>query len=321
MLYSFLKIFVGTARWIFCRRIIINKPELLKEKGPLILACNHPNSFLDAVIMDILFSEPIWPLTRGDAFKNNFVRRIMTSLRMLPVYRPSEGVENLSENYRTFDACIDIFKNNGIVLIFSEGLCVNEWHLRSLKKGTARLVTRCQDEKIPLRVLPVGLNYSSYRRFGKNIFINFGTPFRINDINANDTDGIRNQAFNNRLQKELEPLVFEINKNDKQRQSELLELKPSLLTKILLFLPAIAGWLVHVPLYLPIKKITLKKLGRTVHVDSIMTAFLVFSYPFYLLLIVSLVYVFVKTWLVIFLFLILPFTAWSYMQLKEQLDQ
>ena len=53
---------------------------------------------------------------------------------MLPVYRPSEGVENLSENYKTFDTCIELFKRGEIVLIFSEGLCVNEWHLRPLKK-------------------------------------------------------------------------------------------------------------------------------------------------------------------------------------------
>jgi len=37
--------------------------------GPLLLACNHPNSFLDGIILDILFDEPIWALTRGDVFK------------------------------------------------------------------------------------------------------------------------------------------------------------------------------------------------------------------------------------------------------------
>jgi len=321
MLYSFLKIFIGFARHFFCRYTFINKPELLKEKGPLLLACNHPNSFLDAVLLDLLFQQPIWSLTRGDVFKNNFINSILNSLNMLPVYRPSEGVENLSENYKTFDACIDIFRNNGVVLIFSEGLCVNEWHLRSLKKGTARLAIKCQDENIPLKILPVGINYSSYRRFGKNVFLNFGTTYSLDDLNKNESEGTRNQAFNNRLQKELEPLVFEIDKKDLQRQRELLEVKPSLLSKIILFLPAIVGWMVHAPLYLSVKMFTLKILGRTVHVDSIMTALLVFSYPVYLLLIVLVLLLITKCWWVIFLFLILPFTAWSYMKLKGQLDQ
>src|SRR6185503_5127164 len=106
MLYSILKVIVRLAAKIFCRKIIINYPDLLKEKGPMILASNHPNSFLDAVIMDILFEQPIWSLTRGDAFLGKRINRILFKLKMLPVYRMREGVENLSQNYKTFDACI-----------------------------------------------------------------------------------------------------------------------------------------------------------------------------------------------------------------------
>src|SRR5574339_1121654 len=182
MLYSILKVFVRLAAKIFCRKIIINNPELLNEKGPMILACSHPNSFLDAVLMDILFEQPVWSLTRGDAFLNKRITRLFYKLKMLPVYRPTEGVENLSENYKTFDTCIELFKRNTIVLIFSEGLCENEWHLRSLKKGTARLAYKCLQENIPLKILPVGLNYSSFQRFGKNLFINFGNLFAVDEF-------------------------------------------------------------------------------------------------------------------------------------------
>ncbi|MBS1654119.1 MAG: 1-acyl-sn-glycerol-3-phosphate acyltransferase, partial [Bacteroidetes bacterium] len=100
---------------IFCRKVIVNKPELLKLKGPLLLACNHPNSFLDAIILDVLFDQPVYSLARGDVFKKPFYIRLLTALKILPVYRTSEGVENLSENYKTFDACLDIFKKKGIV--------------------------------------------------------------------------------------------------------------------------------------------------------------------------------------------------------------
>jgi 1-acyl-sn-glycerol-3-phosphate acyltransferase len=64
MIYSILKVWVRLAAWIFCRKIIINKKEVLKEKGPLLLACNHPNSFLDSVMLDILFEQPVWSLAR-----------------------------------------------------------------------------------------------------------------------------------------------------------------------------------------------------------------------------------------------------------------
>lgn len=320
MLYAILKVIVRLAARIFCRRILINKPELLKEKGPMILACSHPNSFLDAVVMDILFEKPIWSLTRGDAFLNKRITNLFYKFKMLPVYRPSEGVENLSENYKTFDACIELFKRGQTVLIFSEGLCVNEWHLRPLKKGTARLAYKCQQENIPLKILPVGINYSSFKRFGKNLFVNFGTIFTANDFDKKLSDGAWNQVFNNKLQQELCPLVFEIEKKDKKKQKELLEINPSLLTKILLSIPAGLGWLIHAPLYLPIKYWVYKKYNDTGHVDSMQIVLPIFIYPFYLLLIGLVSFFIFKTGWVFLLFFILPFTAWSYVQVKEQLD-
>jgi len=320
MLYSVLKVIVRMAARIFCRKIIINKPELLKEKGPMILACSHPNSFLDAVLMDILFEKPIWSLTRGDAFLNKRITKLFYKLKMLPVYRPSEGVENLSENYKTFDSCIDLFKQGEIVLIFSEGICVNEWHLRPLKKGTARLAYKCQQENIPLKILPVGINYSSFKRFGKNLFVNFGTIFTANDFDRTLSDGAWNQVFNNKLEQELHPLVFEIEKKDKKKQKELLEIKPSLLTSILLVIPAAIGWLFHAPLYLPIKYWVYKKYNNTGHLDAMQIVLPLFIYPFYLLLVTFLLFFTLNSYWVFLLMIILPFTAWSYVQVKRQLD-
>jgi len=320
MLYSVLKVIVRMAARIFCRKIIINKPELLKEKGPMILACSHPNSFLDAVLMDILFEKPIWSLTRGDAFLNKRITKLFYKLKMLPVYRPSEGVENLSENYKTFDSCIDLFKQGEIVLIFSEGICVNEWHLRPLKKGTARLAYKCQQENIPLKILPVGINYSSFKRFGKNLFVNFGTIFTANDFDRTLSDGAWNQVFNNKLEQELHPLVFEIEKKDKKKQKELLEIKPSLLTSILLVIPAAIGWLFHAPLYLPIKYWVNKKYNDTGHLDAMQIVLPLFIYPFYLLFVTFLLFIILNSYWVFLLIIILPFTAWSYVQVKGQLD-
>jgi 1-acyl-sn-glycerol-3-phosphate acyltransferase len=103
---------------IFCREIIINNRAMLRKNGPLLLASNHPNSFLDAVILDILFKKPIWSLTRGDVFKNKFISRVLTALKMFPVYRVSEGAENLNSDYKTFENCKKVFKEK-VLYLFS----------------------------------------------------------------------------------------------------------------------------------------------------------------------------------------------------------
>lgn len=294
---------------------------MLKMQGPLLLACNHPNSFLDAVILDLLFERPIWSLARGDVFKSKTIIRLLTAVKILPVYRTSEGAENLSENYKTFDACIELFRQNGIVLIFSEGKCINEWHLRPLKKGTARLAIQCWKEGIPLRVLPVGINYSSFRRFGKNIHLRFGESITSSVIRDKETDGLRNQAFNQQLQAALRPLVFEIPKTDQRLQEEKLAVPVPVVKKILLLLPAAMGLLVHAPLYLPLKRFAWKKANHNDHYDSVLVSVILFTYPFYLLLLALLTFWITQSALAWLLLLLLPFCAWAYVQLKPQLDK
>jgi 1-acyl-sn-glycerol-3-phosphate acyltransferase len=56
MPYRVVKLFVRLAARLFCRKITINDTDLLQSKGPLLLACNHPNSFLDAVILVAILS-------------------------------------------------------------------------------------------------------------------------------------------------------------------------------------------------------------------------------------------------------------------------
>lgn len=306
---------------IFCRRILINKPGFLKKKGPLLLASNHPNSFLDAAILAALFKAPVYSLARGDVFKKPVYKRILQALKMFPVYRTSEGAENLGINYETFAECKTVFRNNGVVLIFSEAKCVNEWHLRPLRKGTARLSFGSWEENIPLQVLPVGINYSSFRRFSKNVFINFGEIIAKEDFDLDQADGKRNLAFNLRLKEQLHQLVFEINKTDIQKQKAILEKKPSEFAKIFLFIPAAIGWLVHAPLYIPVKTFVCKKTINSDHYDSVLVVLLLFIYPVYLLLVTTIVVLLFRNFYFLLLTLILPFTAWAYVQVKPQLDK
>jgi 1-acyl-sn-glycerol-3-phosphate acyltransferase len=312
---------VGLAMKIFCRKIIVNNRAMLMKGGPLLLASNHPNSFLDAIILDILFQKPIWSLARGDVFRNAFISKILTALKMFPVYRVSEVVENLNSNYETFENCKKLFRDQGNVLIFSEGKCVNEWRLRPLKKGTARLAINSWEENIPLEVLPIGINYSSFHRFGKNVMINFGNIISEKDIPGNLSGGMRYQHFNNLLQQQLISLVYEIKKDNKEQQQLLLEKQPSRFERFTFAIPAAMGWLLHLPLYIPVQKVINKKTATNDHYDSLMAAVLLFTYPFYLFLISYLTFYFTHSFYSFLLLLLLPITAWCYVQVKPQLDK
>ena len=319
MLYKLLHFPAKLALLIWCRHLRINKKEILNADGPLLIAANHPNSFLDAILLCSLFKRPLYSLARGDAFKNKFIHKLLLSLNMFPVYRVSEGVENLEENYKTFDECIEVFKKNGIVLIFSEGKCVNEWHLRQLKKGTARLAITAWEQGIPLKVIPLGINYQSFKSFGKNVFLNFGNFISQHDIPFAETESSGNkiQLFNITLKTELQKLVLEIDTNNSAVLKSTFQKNISLIRKFLLAIPAIAGYILHAPLYVPVQKFALKKFGKIDHYDSVTVALLFIIYPFYLIAVAIITCYFFGIWWPA-VFLILPFCAWSYVQIKKQ---
>ena len=318
MLFKLLKYPSKRAILFFCRHIIINKKSILKNKGPLLIACNHPNSFLDAIILAALFKKPIYSLARGDVFKNKRIAKILISLNILPVFRITEGAENLNTNYDTFEKCREIFKKNGIVLIFSEGLCVNEWKLRSLKKGTARLAFSAWNEGIDLTVIPTGINYQSFRSFGKNVQLNFGTRILKQNFKLTETEGVNIKLFNEQLKTELKTLVVEIESHQKETIKNTFHVKQHPIKKSMLHIPAIIGKIIHAPLFIPVHKISWKHFEKLDHYDSVVVGLLFVLYPLYLLIISSILFALLGGLYWLFVFIILPFLAWSFIQLKKQ---
>ena len=280
---------------------------MLQSQGPLLIASNHPNSFLDAIILATLFKNPVYSLARGDAFKRKLTARILASFNMLPVYRVSEGVENLENNYGTFTECQNLFSQNKIVLIFSEGRCINEWHLRPLKKGTARLALTAWHQNIPVKVLPLGINYSNFRKYGKTLMLNFGNIITIADISTDLQSGKALTEFNHKLREELEKLVFEIDKSDHEKLKKYFNLEQGLLKKIFLLIPAIAGFLIHFPLYYTIHFFIKDKASD--HYDSVMTGLLFFIYPLYVLTVTFLIFFLTHSVISLWLLLFIPLTA------------
>jgi 1-acyl-sn-glycerol-3-phosphate acyltransferase len=212
LLYHLVKPIIRLATLFFCRKIYLNTKKYLLTNGPLLLAVNHPNSFLDAVLIGIQFKQPVYFLARGDAFKKQWALKILTALKCIPVYRLREGKEFLSFNEATFEKCRAIFKQNGIVLIFSEGLCVNEWNIRNLKKGTARLaISSWQIPEIGnrLKILPVGINYSSFTRGPKKVFIQFGDYIEQASVSDLQTDGEMYSAINKSIAEQLQQLCWD----------------------------------------------------------------------------------------------------------------
>lgn len=299
---------------VFFAKLLINGEENIPTNKPILLALNHPNSFLDAVIVGGHLKRETYFLARGDAFKNNVARPILHSLNMLPIYRLSEGKENLGKNNDTFDACQKILVKNKMVILFAEGLSENNWDLRPMRKGLARLAHKAwksNNASNQLQVVPIGLTYEHFEGEGKIMLINIGKPIVAEkfDLEGNEAQFVRefNQSVSEGLAG-LIPVFPEMKPKSKQHHVFRAQLRNLVQTetnvsKILSSInlssesenksfrenKLIKSTLVFWPLY-AFSEWTAKKLFKqSLFHDSVIFGLLLFLWPLYVLLVFGLI--------------------------------
>jgi 1-acyl-sn-glycerol-3-phosphate acyltransferase len=161
----------------------ITGEENIPKDAPFLLCSNHPNAFMDAIVLGMSVKRRTWFLVRSDVFRSKLSAALFEFIGMLPIYRLQEGVENLSKNDETFARCTRILEKKGGIIIFSEGLCIQERRIRKLRKGTARIAftaEQANDFNLGLQVVPVGINYSATPwKFRSTVHLRFGEAFPV----------------------------------------------------------------------------------------------------------------------------------------------
>lgn len=233
------------------------------------MAATHPNSFLDAIIINLILDRPVWSLARGDVFRKKWARWLVTQINMFPIYRLSEGRENMIKNDQTFEQVKKFMLEKEQVLIFSEGLCANQTKLLPLKKGTGRMVQIAWEEDIEVAVIPVGITYNHLKGFEKMANLNFGTPIEKHEI-PEIKSGTFLREFNDILEKRLNALLS-------------WRFKPKKFGEVNSPLYYV-GWAINFPWYFLIKFISKTLTKGTVHYDSVTFGILAFTLPIYWLI-------------------------------------
>ncbi len=157
--------------------------EKLPPNTTFIFAPNHQNALIDALaILTLKHSwQPVF-LARADIFKKPLLSKILTFLKIMPVYRIRDGFENLSLNDRIFQKTMDVIRNRNGLVILPEGNHAGFKYLRPLKKGIARIAFQAEDAangELNIHIVPVGLEYSNYVRYRSKLLVRIGEPFPV----------------------------------------------------------------------------------------------------------------------------------------------
>ena len=216
IIHYLFRLWIRVTSYFFFEKIIVSGLENLPKECPVIFASNHPNSFLDSIILTTSAKRPLYYTARGDFFKPGIISHLLKFIQILPVFRREEGKENLYKNDKTFSYSLEVLKNNGAIVIFSEGICENEYNLRALRKGTARLANVAwsnPDIGERLKVVPVIIQYSSWLKICPRVYVDFLQNIERKSFPDLEESGLFNKKFNDRLKEILYEKCIVIDKS------------------------------------------------------------------------------------------------------------
>ncbi len=173
---------VGIPYRFYYSKFQVNGWENVPEDKPVIFAISHRNAFMDSLAFVNTKSTQVWQLARGDAWNNKIAGNLFYFFHMLPIWRERDGGDTKELNEPTFNACADILYKNGMIGIYPEGNCIDEEHIRPLKKGICRIAFLAEeryDFELDVHIIPVGINYSASDKFKKWQLVNVGKPILL----------------------------------------------------------------------------------------------------------------------------------------------
>lgn len=180
--YAFFRPYVD---WIFrrsYRHIRYLGKENIPTDGAVIFAPNHTNALCDAMaILGIDRSRKVF-VARADIFKNPRIAAILNWLKIMPINRIRDGVDEVRHNDETIEKAVDTLQDGVPFCILPEGTHRPKHSLLPLGKGIFRIALRANDKfgnEKPIYIMPVGLEYGDYYHLWNDLTINIGKPINV----------------------------------------------------------------------------------------------------------------------------------------------
>ena len=198
-LYAFLRPYVDACtRNSYCR---VKMEGTLPDDGAVIISPNHTNTLMDALVVLMSRKDRTVFAARADIFRKPKVAAILRFLKILPMARSRDTVEEIA-HIRTILQEIDGTLDAGVPFcLFSEGTH-KPWHsLQPIRKGVARIATDSAAVR-KTYIVPAGIDYSDWFHYRGRVVLRYGKPIDVNALVASHPD-LRGKELYAVIQEEL----------------------------------------------------------------------------------------------------------------------
>lgn len=181
-LYAFLRPYVD---WLFRRSYRTFRyigRENIPADGAVIYAPNHANALCDAMcVLGIDRKQKVF-VARADIFRDPKKAKILKWLKIMPINRVRDGLDEVRHNDETINKAVDTLQDGVPFCILPEGTHRPKHSLLPLSKGIFRIALQANEQfgaEKPVYIVPVGNEYGDYFHLWDSLTVTIGEPINV----------------------------------------------------------------------------------------------------------------------------------------------
>ena len=179
------------ARWLsgiglhwFYSEIRISGLERIPRNGPILVAMNHQNALVDAMLALETVPRELRITAKASLSDSLAGAALMKAADIVPLSRASDTAvaHDPLRNRHAFEAIIEELRRGGAVLVFPEGKSHNDPELAPLKTGLARAALRAREANVHgIRIIPIGTTFADKAEPDTIVSVQIGEPILMDD--------------------------------------------------------------------------------------------------------------------------------------------
>jgi 1-acyl-sn-glycerol-3-phosphate acyltransferase len=183
MIYRLLEWIAGIMLHWFYSEIRIEGNSNIPERGPMLVAVNHPNALVDSLVAGWVVPRRLRFTAKATLMSNPIIALVFRMVGVVPLRRAGDQTgsarEDALRNRAAFQEIIGVLRAGGSVLIFPEGKSNGEG-LQPLRTGLARIALEAKHNGVAdLNILPIGLNFEDKGSPSSRVVARVGESIRM----------------------------------------------------------------------------------------------------------------------------------------------
>ena len=173
-----LKNIAGLAIRLIYRSVEVRGRPGATASGPQLTVSNHFGGFADALIQAYALDRVPRFIARDVIWRIPVAKQIMKFVRAIPTHKPED--KGPAGNDQMFRSTYDALAEGDLVMIFPEGVTVDDPAIARIKTGAARIALGARASGVEgIEIIPSGIHYDDKGSLRSKVWVNVGRPLDL----------------------------------------------------------------------------------------------------------------------------------------------